>query len=206
MLKSCWPNQPFSLDHLTDLSDEPEIFLCVSERTLYVLQNAVIDRLVDQDAYSESITNGYYVPTRPDLDDYALYISVAQGLARDIVEVAQMPLYGIESAHLIQDLYDVPGAGNYSRLIGAVPEGELWELQALAAYATVASPSWIFFRLLSAAQSLHILQIVDPGISVPAPWQGRLVLSPGHAIYADFVGVAAGAALVSTAWYAKLGT
>jgi len=31
-------------------------------------------------------------------------------------------------------------------------------------------------------------------------------LSLGHVIYVDFVGVAEGSALVSTAWYAKLGT
>jgi hypothetical protein len=89
-MKPTWPTLPFNLPYLATLSDEPAMSLYVSPRTIYVLQNAVQSMLINPSNYAEMILGEYYIPTRPDRENWDLYTSVAEDLARDLVEVDTM--------------------------------------------------------------------------------------------------------------------
>jgi len=195
----------FDLEHLLALSDVPGLPLLVSERTLYLLENLAITDITDASRFSLGpVEAGFYMAVDDeDVAEYAFFLDVMHQAQLEILEVEQM-FYGIESTGYLQDLYDVPGAGNYVRDLLEVPEGELWEIQLLGGAIFSGTATQVVFSLYVDAQATWINYVASPPSNVVIPWAGRIVLSGGQAIKISYTGVSAGSALLSTAYYAKL--
>lgn len=164
----------FDLAHLATLSDVPGLALFVSPRTLYCLQNLVLQDVADTSRYATSI-----------LDD-VWYIPVKAGdpecqTARDVIEGAQaevyaMPFYGYVDVYTKRMSGSPVEAGTYI-VTYMVPEDELWEVQVLSAInLNRAQPMKIDVTESTGATSVLLKQETPVAVGDWVTWQGKLVL------------------------------
>lgn len=192
----------FDLAHLATLSGEPGLCLCVSEKTLYILQNLVITEVQDLQKYSvEMLDDGYYIPCQAWMDCYADVLELIEGVE---TEVISMPCYAYTGIYSELKQHTATENGVYS-FDFEVPENELWEFQALAG-----------------TDSLHDttigLSVINPGEVIAAKikmfdaqplgkwacWDGKVVLSELQKVRVTFYTVQTGDFLAAAAHVAKL--
>jgi hypothetical protein len=74
-----------SLEHLAELSDVPDLPLCLSERSLYILQNLAVLDAVDSRRYAKLINPYGYVPVAEEDEEWALFQSVINNLCLELI-------------------------------------------------------------------------------------------------------------------------
>lgn len=77
----------FDLEHLSELSDQTSLWLNVSPRTLYLLQNIAAEDICNHLRYFVDRTNEGYIPlSDSDSDQFDLYLDVLENAQAEIVE------------------------------------------------------------------------------------------------------------------------
>jgi len=196
----------WDLEHLADLSTAPNLLLIVSERTSYVLHNLAGKDVHDHWRYALAPPAAdIYRPVQDDdSPEWELFLEVAEDVQAQLVEVGRMPVYGIQDAIGTQDVYPVPGAGNYTRSFGPVPDDEMWELQQTDAVISPGTATVLALQVVSAIAGITFFYASPVAGDTNEMWHGRLVLSPGQMVSFAYGGVSAGATLYSRIWFAHL--
>ena len=194
----------FDLEPLEDLSSVPNHFLLVSERTLYLLQNAVIADLSDPMRYAVAFYPESYRPVTEYDPEYSTFEAVKSQAALDLTELPmQGNPYGISYAELSGHQLINQAAGDYDLNIDPVPSGELWEVQALHLYTTKDYNNAIF-RIVDGAGNLVVSRLFAPGANQFFVWQGRVTLSPGQYPECRVKSILADGDMTFYVWYVKL--
>jgi hypothetical protein len=134
-----------ALDHLATLSDDPELCLRVSERTLYILQNLSTLDAIDAYQYAKSLVEGGYVPVAEEDDEWALYRSVCNALQIELIEGECMPT---DLSHVwaqVTNEQSIPNNVLTTVLYNDVIDDELGEYDPETGYFTVEFPGRYHF-------------------------------------------------------------
>jgi hypothetical protein len=84
-----YPYPPFAihdLEHLSLLSDAPDLPLYVSERSLYILQNLVDREATWASRYAVALVNGGYNRVEEEDAEYALYLACVERLQEEVIQ------------------------------------------------------------------------------------------------------------------------
>jgi hypothetical protein len=73
------------LEHLSALSDAPDLALSVSERSLCILQNLVDREATWASRYAVALANGGYNRVEEEDAEYTLYLECVEGLQREVI-------------------------------------------------------------------------------------------------------------------------
>lgn len=128
----------FDLARLDELSGVPDLFLIVSEQTMYCLMNLVNADITDPRRYATQLLNERYVPVESDDAEWVLYEEVRE---RVQLEVYEQPMDDfletleniadrvapIETENLYDSSYTII-TGLTALNSGPVPEGEVWRV------------------------------------------------------------------------------
>lgn len=192
-----------SLAHLSTLGDAPNLLLCVSERTLYLLQNFATWEIGNPRSYATAYNSQAYTPVKEADEQYALFKAVRDNAQLELMEGQVGCCYGIQYADLSgHQLLDV-AAGNYTMDIDPVPEGEVWEVQQMHIECNP-SPTWIKFRIVDGAGLIDVSHEEAPSALFGSTWQGKLYLSEGQNPACRVSGAPEGADITFYVWYAVL--
>jgi len=97
------------LEHIATLSDEACILLCVSERTLYILQNLAVLDVTFSARYATELLDGGFVPV---VDGDPLWPLFEETVERFQVEVIDMSCTILEYLQAIADAINSSGLGS----------------------------------------------------------------------------------------------
>jgi len=192
----------FDLAHLDTLSDAPGLALSVSARTLYVLQNLVIQDVADVGRYATDIPGDiWYDPVGPLDPGYAVALATIEGVQR---EVYPLSIYGYTSVWSHREISNPLEAGNYVVDYGG-PENGVWEVQALSG-ANFSRAGIVFIEVLesSGTPSIVLVQETQSAANDFVTWQGKIVLEDPMGIRFTFFGVEAGDNIYTEYHFAQL--
>lgn len=92
------------LARLDTLSDAPDRFIILSERSLYVLENLVADGPLEAQNFAVEILDYHYLLAQEDDPEWVLRQSVIDGIQREVLEMPTV-------TELLQDILDELQAG-----------------------------------------------------------------------------------------------
>lgn len=203
MSRRCSPHHAiFDLAHLSTLSGEPGLALFVSPRTLYCLQNLVIQDVTDLSRYAVAVLeDGWYDPVQPADPEWETMQDVREGIE---AEVYQMPIYAYVDVYSKRTISYPASAGTYI-VTYVVPAGELWEMQALSgANVSRAQPMKIDCADEEGSTSVMLKQETPASATDWVVWQGKLVLKSAMRVRFVFYGAETGDSIYTEIHLAKL--
>jgi hypothetical protein len=180
----------FDLAHLESLSSAQGLNLFVSPRTLYVLQNLVAADVGDWTRYAKQILEGgwYITPSEED-DEWQTMLDTIEG-----VEVEVYPLMAETYTRVINAIEEeVVVTGDTLNMYVFVPEGETWELLALACNKEGPAGD-IRAHLRDEVGTLCaelFYETQGSGKAAWVKWQGRVLLGPEESFRVRFYGCTA---------------
>lgn len=174
----------FDLAHLDTLSGEPGHCLFVSPKTLYVLQNLVAADILDLTRYAVTMLDcGWYIPCKKWSSEYAQVAEIQESIEREVVE---MSIYGYTDTIIDREYEASPGIGTQNRDF-IIPEGELWEVQAITATNSSRVFSLSFYSFNEAGNEwCRLLKAEDIEADTFVFWAGKIILKGGQKIRVAF--------------------
>lgn len=193
----------FDLAHLAELSDVPSLLLTVSERTFYLLQNLAVTEVINPRRYAVAFADQEYTPVTESDGEYEDFKAIRDNAQLELVEVDLSSIYGIDHADLSGHQLLSQPAGNYDLEIDPVPEGEVWEVQALQLY-TNQDYQKAMFQIVDGAGEIVLASESTPGQWEFFTWQGRVTISEGQYPRVRVKQIDADADMIFYVWYIVL--
>lgn len=195
----------FDLGHLAGLSDAPSLLLVVSERTLYLLENLSALDVGDMWRYAVDYAEQQYQPLTESDSEFNLYEDVRDLAQLEILEVGTLTdIYGIVDTTREWGAYQFPSAGNAFVVIGTVPEGEKWQVEAVSVRNINSVCTLIALYVKKGTARVDLAAWDNPAMGRYHSWVGRVSLAEGDQIEALFFGCAANDNVDGVMWAAVL--
>jgi hypothetical protein len=191
------------LAHLAELSGEPSLILYVSERTSYILSNLAAAEIANPGSYATEFAPEWYRPVVEEDEEWELFLAVVERAQDELVEVDMQRFYGVDYAELSGHQLLDQEAGDYELEIDPVPEGEVWQVEALQLF-TDRDYNNAIFRIWDGAGAIVIDRVFAPGANQYYTWTGRLTLSEGQYPQCKIKSIEDDAKMTFYVWYVVL--
>lgn len=191
------------LAHLDELSGEPSLILYVSERTSYLLSNLSAAEIANPSAYATEYAPEWYRPVMEEDEEWELFLAVVERAQDELVEVDMQRFYGVDYADLSGHQLLSQDAGDYYLEIDPVPEGQVWQVEALQLYTTRDYNNAIF-RVVDGTGNIVIAREFSPGANYYFTWQGRFTISEGQYPQCRIKSIEDDADMTFYVWYVAL--
>lgn len=195
----------FSLAHLADLSDERDLILLLSERSLYLIENLAALDITDASRYATAYSKSGYEPVRENDAEYPLYVDVRDAAHLELLEAyMDGPFYGVKGSAILKGTYVVLDNGDKWLYFVPVPDGEIYQVEAISVVNSAHGNVYVSLGVIRASDLLVLEVFTDTLASLYSSWRGRVTLAPGDIIFAYFAGCIAGDILSGVAFNAVL--
>jgi len=176
--------------------------LFVSSKTLYILQNLVVEEVQSVERYAvEILDGGYYIPCQAWMDCFSTVLEIIEGVEREVIA---MPCYAYTGVYSDYQSHPMTSDGTYS-FEYSVPGGELWEVQGFAASNDLSVTTIVGSVInLDVSQGAFIRTWHGHPAGQWAWWSGKVVLSEGQKLKITLYSNLAGDTVASAIHVAKL--
>lgn len=162
--------------------------LCITGGQLELLRNLMMYLRRESTFVSEYHASDYFTPTVGEWDNL---LAVVANLEEKLMGNENV-IWGY-SDPVAQEVKELSASVGSDTLSSApVPSGEVWVVQAIAAFDVDTDLSSIKIQVFSGGVPVH-LYYADPGeANIPAVWSGEVVLPHNGYIYVTFLGTVEG--------------
>jgi len=178
----------FDLDYLDTLSDSPEFLLSISEQTFYVLLNLVNADVKNPFRYAIGYSDQHYQPVRESDSEWLVYQEVMERVQLEVYDVAPELLDILEDIRRRQTPEQTNGeetsgtatSTNHSEVFTTVSEEEVWIIENMTAWFTVAPCSEIRFQIYVSGEWQNVYAVQSPSATVRYTYNPHIhMLNPG---------------------------
>lgn len=203
----------YDLDHLETLSDDPDLILLVSERTLYLLQNEAVCEIADHNRYSvATLETGDYVPVHEGDSQWPLAQSTIENAQLELMDRTNEMIDWLENItnrvapikstpQIITTAFSAPGSALCT--FGPVDSDEIWKVNTVATAITGGVANWFTGAHVNAAESVSVVfhYVGNPVTGAWYPLLPQLTLTAGDRMrYTWNIASGAGNALVHVSY------